>query len=66
MDLQETTPLLTSAPPANQNAEARMDVTIQAKLAAEQEHNIIYDRFSRGKKRSIVALISFCGVLPCS
>ncbi|KAF9068580.1 MFS general substrate transporter [Rhodocollybia butyracea] len=67
MDLQETTPLLSSAPPADQDVEARnliMDASIQAKLTAEQDRNIIYNRFSRGRKRSIVALISICGILP--
>ncbi len=32
---------------------------------APGQHNAVYDRFSSKKKKSIVALVSWCGLMPC-
>ncbi|KAJ4482506.1 MFS general substrate transporter [Lentinula aciculospora] len=71
---EEITPLLDSAKASSSTRSPRSyergtlssdtsDTSIQATLVAE-EHNAIYNRFSRGRKRVIVALISVCGLLP--
>ncbi|KAE9387311.1 MFS general substrate transporter [Gymnopus androsaceus JB14] len=52
---EETTPLLSSS---------QASVHDHEQGSTEAPHNAIYDRFSKGRKRVIVALISFCGLLP--
>lgn len=34
-------------------------------LEEQQNHNTVYDRFSRSRKRVIVAVVSWAGLLPC-
>lgn len=34
-------------------------------LEGQQNHNTVYDRFSRSRKRVIVAVVSWAGLLPC-
>ncbi|KAF5367305.1 hypothetical protein D9757_010099 [Collybiopsis confluens] len=65
---EETIPLLadSSGIPDREDRLNPDDSSLQAKLAAEEEHNAIYTRFSNGTKGVIVALIAFCGLLPCT
>ncbi|KAJ3829318.1 MFS general substrate transporter [Lentinula raphanica] len=65
---EETTPLLQSdsSPnsPHQQGYIEAVESNTTAKTISEEEHNAIYNRFSKGRKIVIVALISVCGLLP--
>ncbi|KAJ3988360.1 MFS general substrate transporter [Lentinula detonsa] len=70
---EETTPLLDSTPRSSLRGQTQQgepfngtgDSNTTAKTKTiEEEHNAVYNRFSKGSKIGIVALISVCGLLP--
>ncbi|KAJ3732367.1 MFS general substrate transporter [Lentinula guzmanii] len=70
---EETTPLLDPTPRSTLRGQTQQgepfngtgDSNTTAKTKTiEEEHNAIYNRFSKGSKIGIVALISVCGLLP--
>lgn len=34
-------------------------------IQAVKKHEVVYERFSNGRKRAIVAMVSWCGLIPC-
>ncbi|KAJ4496983.1 MFS general substrate transporter [Lentinula lateritia] len=71
---EETTPLLNPTVAASSKrspddheqggASSNASHATPAKPNVEDGHDAIYNRFSKGRKRVIVTLISFCGLLP--